>query len=317
MLILFSMMLGTGFSWLFSEILGFQICMFFLSLIWVVGWFVLAFSSNYLGILIGCILAGVPAGFGNNISTRYLIEMPEPKLRGAFAVFSSACNFLGLLLGHLSNIIFESQPWGMLFCASSPLLTMVFVYWSPNSPYWLLKNNRFDKAKHHFFQLRGKTLETETEFDEISSRQLNNEPKTKCSSVKKLTRGFMKPFFISVLIFSCSSGSGSDVIIMYAQRILKQLSSNWNTNFVIILIDVILIISCTLSSYVVKLVTRRSMFLYSSIGVISALLIIIASQVYNLPDVFLTIVLCAYMAINSFGLSPMAWLVSAEVRIVT
>lgn len=310
------MILGTCFTWFLNERLGFQISMFLLSQIWIVGWFILSVSSDYLSLLSGCVMVGFAAGFNNNIAIEYLVEMPEPKLRGVLTVFSTTCNFIGMLLGHLSGIAVDSQPLGMQLCALAPVLTIAFIYWSPNSSYWLLKNNQLDKARHNFFQLRGKTRETEDEFNEILNRQSNIEPETKCSSWNKLTRGFVRPLLISVLIFSCSCGSGSDVLILYAKRVLEQLDST-HPDRVIILIDVICILFCTLSCFVIKIVPRRSLFLCSCIGEILALLALISAQIYNLSDVFLTVVLCVYMAINSFGLNPVSWLVPAEVRIMS
>ncbi|KAK7574331.1 hypothetical protein V9T40_011522 [Parthenolecanium corni] len=310
---LVSMIFGFCFSWFLKDILGSQISMFLLSPIWIVGWFILSLSKDYISIMCGCVLVGLASGFNMNVAMEYLVEIPEPRLRGVIAVFSTACCLFGVLLGHLSGIAVETQPLGMQLCAVVPVLSMVFIYWSPPSPYWLLKKNQVDKARSNFYYLRGQTPESVEEFDEILSRQSDIETETWRSSMKKLTRGFMRPFFISVLIFSTTCGSGSDVMIMYAKRVLTQLSSRIDPNLSTILMDVICIVFCTLSSYVIKKVTRRSLFFISCLGEILSLLAIIAAQIYNFSAEILTVILCVYMAINSLGLNPIAWLVPAEI----
>lgn len=169
------MIFGTCLSWCLNRLLGIRMSMFLMNLIWILGWYILSVSSDFITCLSGFIIVGFASGFNNNLAIDYLIEMPEPKLRGAVTVFSTVCSFIGVFLGHLLFAVNEDWRLTMQLCAIGPVLVIMFVYWSPESPYFLLKNSRPEKAAKNFFWLRGKTLESEAEFKEILSRQTNLE----------------------------------------------------------------------------------------------------------------------------------------------
>lgn len=297
-------LLGYRFSLTFSEIFCF------------IGWLILSFATNFPVFIIGSILLGFFSGvaYQNTFVTRS--EIPESEIRGIISTMISSSYMLGVLLGHLSDILL---PWrtALRCCSLAPLLTGILtmsVY--PESPSWLLYQERAQEAENVFFRLRGLTPESQQEFKFMQEKQLILKERCISGTLRiTCTKDFFVPFFIGIMLMTAQCASGFDVIAIYSVDLLSQISLYVSPNDATILFDSVNFASCMVSCYVVKKTTRRGLLFFSSLGTIVLLLLLIAISMYQFSAATFLLSLCAYSVILNVGLVPISWLLLAEVSI--
>lgn len=312
------MILGSFLGLQIASWLGNKKCLILSDIMSISGWVCLSLASEFVTFCIGCSLVGFSSGMKNQISLTYRVEIPDKELRGIISTVITSSYMLGIFLGHLSAIIF---PWraAMRFCSIAPIISLLTIPLIPESPMWLLSHGRKEEAKEIFFWLRGQTPKNENEFSNMAKKQTESEC---CSQIQNTmsimcSKKFFIPFVISSILLTAQCGSGYDVVVVYTEDILSNMSSQINTGYVTILFDIISLVFCTLSCVFVKLMSRRTLFFISSAGTIVTLTSLILIITYGWSADILTVCLCVYTAFVNVGILPVSWLVLTEVSILT
>lgn len=299
-----------------SRRLGKKKCLMLGNVLSFLGWLTLSVASNLSTFLIGCAIVGFSSGFTSNVSVPYLIEIPERRLRGSVAALNSTFQMVGIFVGHLLNLLL---PWWSALRASSvvPILSLCFIILSPESPNWLLHQGRFEEAKRNFFWVRGVNAETEEEFDLLLSRHMLDMGWKKSGVFQNLvSRKFLVPFFILAIMFGVQMGSGADVVTVFIVDMLKDLSKELDAHTTIIF-DMVAIMSCMFSCYLMRKVPRRPLFFSSAIATILSLLGLAAVVTFQLPTIYVILCMCAYTAALNIGVVPVTWLSLGEVSLMS
>ena len=115
------------------------------------------------------------------------------------------------------------------FCGIAPccvvILTLIFL---PETPYWLIENNQFEKAKKSLKFFRGTNYDTSTELEEIHQKHLSK-PKSQTFSwvMRRLfSRAFFRPFLCIGMLEILFSISGFEIVTLYMHRILETTQSS-------------------------------------------------------------------------------------------
>ena len=98
----------------------------------------------------------------------------------------------------------------------------------PETPYWLIEYNQFEKAKKSLRFFRGSEYDVNPEFNEIHQRHLSKDKNQSCSWMlqRLFSKAFMKPFMCSGVIYMIFTVSGFDIIIIYMVTILQETGSS-------------------------------------------------------------------------------------------
>ena len=111
------------------------------------------------------------------------------------------------------------------------MLTVAMVL-LPETPYWLIEYNQFEKAKKSLRFFRGSEYDVNPEFNEIHQRHLSKDKNQSCSWMlqRLFSKAFMKPFMCSGVIYMIFTVSGFDIIIIYMVTILQETGSSDDPN---------------------------------------------------------------------------------------
>ena len=111
------------------------------------------------------------------------------------------------------------------------MLTVAMVL-LPETPYWLIEYNQFEKAKKSLRFFRGSEYDINPEFNEIHQRHLSKDKNQSCSWMlqRLFSKAFLKPFMCSGVIYMIFTVSGFDIIIIYMVTILQETGSSVDPN---------------------------------------------------------------------------------------
>ncbi|KAF3035331.1 hypothetical protein E8E12_005979 [Didymella heteroderae] len=118
------------------------------------------FATTKPVLLVGQCLLGAPWGVFQTISTTYAVEILPVRLRGYLTTYVNACWVIGQLIASIvlrSMLSIESQwayriPFGLQWAFPVPIFIVVAL--APESPWWLVRQSRFEEAQHSLRRLR-------------------------------------------------------------------------------------------------------------------------------------------------------------------
>lgn len=209
----------------------------------------------------------------------YLAECSDPYIRSVSLNISYVALSLGVVLVYWLGSVFHWHSIA-LFNISLPILSYIALYFSPESPVWLVRNNRVDEALTTMTWLRGNNQMAIEEIKEIS-RRIEHERIIDSKNNKKLgfcdelrAHGSLKPFLaINVFIILMTLGGGY-LFVIYAVDIVAGLDKSIDSFKVTTLCGLIRLIINILFCPLFYYVKRRPIYIVSGVGAgISVLLL--------------------------------------------
>ncbi|KZM19026.1 uncharacterized protein EKO05_0010325 [Ascochyta rabiei] len=118
------------------------------------------FATTKPMLLVGQCLLGAPWGVFQTISTVYASDALPVQLRGYLTTYVNACWVIGQLIASIvlrAMLSIPSQwayriPFGLQWVFPVPIF--IFVFLAPESPWWLVRQDRFKEAKTSLRRLR-------------------------------------------------------------------------------------------------------------------------------------------------------------------
>lgn len=280
---------------------------------WLFGWPCISLAVNYKTLLIGFVLVGLSSGLNGSIVTVYIGEICEAKLRGIVTMVAVSFVAIGILLTHVFGIIFDWRTAQLIqFIVAA--LTIFLMFFTKESPTWLVVQGETKKAREIFFKLHKFSIRTQEEFKELLNKQ-EEKLKRKQHDLKGtiLTMKFFKPLFIVSCVLLVQQGSGYYSLTFYAITQLKNMSKEIDANTCLIILDLFRIFANLISVFCVKRMGPRRLFLYSACFTFIFLVLITVSIILTLSSSVLIICLGCYVISLYIGVVPIPWLLQAEV----
>ena len=180
----------------------------------LVGWGLVIWSQNLTMLLIGRFIIGLAGGAFCISAPQYAAEITEKEIRGTVACFMQLNMISGVLFVYIVGA-FIPLFWTNVICAIIPIIFGIIFFFMPESPVYLIMENREEETRKTLKWLRGEAYEPQNEIDEMKKNLLENEG-TKMSlkqaygnraSIISLIIGFGVIFF--------QQGSGISLVVFY------------------------------------------------------------------------------------------------------
>ncbi|RDW56757.1 hypothetical protein BP6252_13980 [Coleophoma cylindrospora] len=145
-------------------------------LIMVIGCiFIQFFAKSLVVLLIGQLLLGFPLGMFQAVTTVYAVEVTPTCLRAHMTTYVNACWVFGQLIeaGVLRGVLNMSAPWAYRLPFATqwiwPIPLILGIYFAPESPWWLVRQNRPEEAKAALQRLTTRENESDLDLDQTIS----------------------------------------------------------------------------------------------------------------------------------------------------
>lgn len=272
------------------------------------------FSNGSLGILVaGKAIKGIPVGMWIVIGPTYVSEIAPLRVRGVLASMTNSILFAGVFLFTGIGYVVATRPgkdsYLILFACQwilpgLVLLTMAFL---PESPVWLCRIGKRDKAARSLRRLHGPNERTnqegilaqieETIEKERQQRAQEEESNSYLECFNKLNR---RRTFTTMFVYTCQYLSGNTLVFGY-QTYFYQLSLGWSTDkaFAVGLGLTAFCFACNIFAWVCIANLRRRLFLvWGQLGAACCLFIIGGCSVANTSKGWIVVVVFFYLWVS-------------------
>ena len=256
-------------------------------------------------------------GIGIGISTiavpTYITEISPAKDRGRLVGLYQFNLVFGMLIAFLSNynfISFGEESWRYMMGieAIPALFYLIFSFYIPFSPRWLISKGKINEATNILCQINAKD-QTKIIIQEIESDL--NDSKSNESIFNKKYR------FVLILAFCIAffnQFSGINAILYYAPRIFEETGLDDNAAlFNSVIIGIINLIFTYIGISLIDKIGRKKLMLIGSFGYIFSLLMMALNIKDNLIGINTSIFIFSFIASHAIGQGTVIWVFISEI----
>lgn len=232
----------------------------------MIGWLLIGFAQSVSMIFFGRLMTCAFVCLYMSSIGVYISESVHSDLRGSMVVLSPFFLASGMLIDWIIGY-FYSWKITAFFALFPCLILLITMTLLPETPYWLIQNNRFEDAKLSMQFFRGPDQDVSEELNEIHQNHLSKKNFHSLLSILKQiwSRAFFKPFTCIGLIYCLSNLTGFEVVVIYMVPILKDSGSGFDHNFGPIIVGSLRVTAAAIAPFVVRKMSPKILFILSQL----------------------------------------------------
>ncbi|WP_423821748.1 sugar porter family MFS transporter [Salinisphaera sp. SPP-AMP-43] len=313
--IIFGALFGVFGTGAISDRIGRRRSIMLVGLIFTVGSLMSALAPTVLFLILSRFVLGLSAGSATQIIPVYIGEVAPSASRGKLVVMFQFMVVFGILVAYLTGYAL-GDAWRWMFGLGMipAVILMLGMFLLPESPRWLVNQNREDGALGVLERVRPTQDEARTEIDEI--KKISARPEGTWSD---LFSSWIRPALVAGAgIAMFSQITGNNALLYYAPTILSQAGFGDNASVLASIGGIALVnISTIFGILMIDRIGRRRFLIWmvpgSAVAMAIMAILFTGGMPQSAPAQYLLIACMAiYMALNcSFGVA--LWLINAEV----
>lgn len=270
-----SLVIGTLSCTILMDIFGRKIA-YILEILPGVTAMLLVYSASDFGTLMAArILDGITAGGTVILGAVIIGEYTSPAYRGVILNLKTASICLGSTIVHSLGHYLHWRTIALIVLIPYAVALVIIFTWN-ESPAWLASRGRFAESEEAFLWLRGDAVESRAELDNlIKAQEERAASEIKSSFLDKIkiffhkmkNKDFLQPVFVMVSSCMLLELCGRHLVPAYAADIVGGIVGNHAQSFYYTLaIDLIITVSATCSSILIKLMKTRTLLFSSGVS---------------------------------------------------
>ncbi|KAJ5634257.1 general substrate transporter [Penicillium herquei] len=255
-------------------------------------------SVNLPMFIVARILVGFGGMFSAQPSPMLIAELAYPTHRGKYTSAYWTMYYLGSILSSWSTFgcqdLASTWSWRIpsLLQCGYPLIQLVFIFWVPESPRWLVAQGRLSEAtsilkKYHAGQddlaVRPSPL-VEFELEEITTAiELERTMENTGWSLLIATPGNRKRTIIAICVGGFAQWNGVAVISYYLTLVLDSIgiTSSYTQTLINGFLQIFNFAASLMAAFLVDKLGRRTLFIWSAIGMLISYIVWTACSAVN------------------------------------
>jgi MFS transporter, SP family, galactose:H+ symporter len=260
------------------------------------------------------ILTGVAVGASSLVVPAYIAEVSPVGIRGGLVILQQLAISGGILLSYVLDFAFDSAGWGwrpMFAAAVVPaLLLTTGMTRMAFSPRWLAMQDRWDEAEAVVARINPRHKQQEMEL-----LHRNVEESAGTSWRELLRPGLRGALAAGVGLAIFQQFVGPNTVLFYTPTIFGYAGVSGNSLLPTIYVGAVLFVFVFPTIAFVDVAGRKALFYLGLVGMGSMLVLLGLAFHFGASSwgVWVLIILLVYVACYSLSISPLFWLMTAEV----
>ncbi|GAB6255589.1 sugar porter family MFS transporter [Peribacillus sp. N1] len=324
--LMFGAIFGGALAGQLSDRLGRRKMILISSIIFAVG-SILAGLSPHKGLIfmiVARILLGLAVGAASALVPAYMSEMAPARLRGRLSGINQTMIVSGMLLSYIVAYLLKDLPgtmaWRlMLSLAAVPaLILFIGVSRLPESPRFLIKNNKIDEARKVLGFIRSNKEQIDSEIIQIQET-VKEEAKVnqKASWGTLLSNKYRYLVIAGVGVAAFQQFQGANAIFYYIPMIVEKATGHEASSVLMwpIIQGVILVLGSLIFLMIADKFNRRTLLTIGGtiMGLSFILPAILNILIPNANPMMMVVFLSIYVALYSFTWAPLTWVIVGEI----
>jgi len=277
-------------------------------------------------------IGGVGIGLASNLSPMYIAEISPAAIRGRFVSFNQLTIVVGVLAAQVVNwLIAEPVPedaslefirdswnglygWRWMFAAETVPASLFFLlmFFVPESPRWLLKYGRDEKARSILARVGG-DAHAEFELADIKTT-LASEEIARVRFRDLLEPKLLRVVTLGVFLALFQQWCGINVIFNYAQEVFA--SAGYGVSgimFNIVVTGVVNLLFTFVAIFTVDTFGRRALMLTGAGGLAGVYAVLGTSYYLQSAGIHMLLLIVTAIACYGMSLAPVTWVIISEI----
>lgn len=289
-----------------------------ISLPFLLGWSLIASSTNYLILYLGRIFCGLASGMVCVACPVYIAEVTIKSLRGLLGSCVQLNITIGILIAYLLGMRFSYVQMAKIGLLTPIISLAITFFFLPETPRWLLLRNRRTDALKSLASLRGTHTDIEEECREIEEGLDDQQ----VSLQDMITRPeFKRPLGISAGLMLFQQLTGINAVLFYTVPIFKDSGYEEQSHWASVIIGITQVVCTLLACWLMDRAGRRKLLIFG--GVVMGVSTFVLGLYYAMKDYDSSMVtnlsgmalgsLMIFMIGFSLGWGPIPMLVMSEI----
>jgi len=288
-------------------------------------------ASDYTTFIIFRIVGGVGIGLASALSPMYIAEVAPSHLRGRFVSLNQLTIVIGILAAQLINLLIAQKVpadatdefiraswngqtgWRLMFyaCAFPSAAFLLLTFFLPESPRWLMKAGKPEKALPTLTKIGGQ---------EYARQEMTNIKATLDDVTEKVDfRALFNPSFRVVLVLGIvlavfQQWCGINTVFNYAEEIFSAAGYGVSdTLFNIVITGSVNLAFTLVAMFTVDNWGRKKLMMFGSIGLAITYLLLGGAYFFEMKGIAVLSLVVIAIAIYAMSLAPIVWVILSEI----
>ena len=315
--ILIGAVIGAGASGALGDRLGRRKLILIAAVIFALGAIGMGLSPSIPVLIFFRVVAGLAVGAASALVPTYISEISPTELRGSLSSVFQLAITLGILLAYLVNFALsgaEAWRWMLGLAAVPAVILFAGMYSVPETPRWLINNNRMDEARRVLRRSRGHE-DVEEEIREIQEVEREESQ----GGVQDLLAPWVRPMLVvGIGLAMLQQFVGINTIIYYAPTIIKDTGLGASASILATVgIGIVNVLFTLVAIYLIDRIGRKKLLLYGLSGMTLGTIILgLGFVLESLSGIVSYITLAGmllYIASFAASFGPIVWVMLPEI----
>ena len=312
--------IGAGIAGVLSDWLGRKKVLILSAILFFISAVGTALPKNITIFIIYRIIGGLGVGAASMSSPMYIAEISPAKIRGRMVSVNQFAIVSGFLVVYFVNYFIALQGdqmwnqesgWRWMFGSEAlpALLLLVLLFFVPESPRWLTKQNRSNEALEILTRVNG-AVYAKTELLEIKDSIAHES-----GSLKQLFQPGMKiVLVIGIVLAVLQQVTGINVFLYFGTEIFKKMGSDTNAALLqTVIVGTVNLAFTIIAIWLVDRVGRKPLMIIGSAGMGLSLLGMGLMAYVQKTDLWVLLFILGYIACFALSVGPVTWVILSEI----
>ena len=285
-------------------------------------------TNSFAGLLAYRLIGGVGMGLASALSPVYIAEITPAPVRGRFVSTNQLAIVVGVVAAQVANWLIAEpvadsadlletwnaqRGWRWMFWAEGVPATLfaLLMLTVPESPRWLVKNGRKDRARAILRHVGG-AAHADEEVGDIEATLANEIGRVNFRDL--LAPGVFKIVLVGAFLAVFQQWCGINVVFQFAEEVFTDAGFDLNAMlFNVVIIGGVMLLSTLVAIQTVDKLGRRALMLFGSAGLALTYVLLGFGYHTGMTGPLMLALIIAAVAVYSVTLAPIVWVLLSEI----